>query len=88
MQLETRLRQPLLQIGDGRRIVIIEVRPRREDLDGLETVRRDLGQVVPAQPLIVKEVRGNAEPHINRFNRGSGTSYCTSNRPIPVASLI
>ena len=57
MQLETRLRQPLLQIGDSRWVVIIEMGARREDLDGLETMRRDLDQVIPAQPQIVVEVR-------------------------------
>ena len=40
VQIETRLRQPLLQVGDCGRIVIVEVRPRGEELDGLEAVSR------------------------------------------------
>ena len=61
MQLEPRVREPLLQVGDRRRVVIVEVRPRREQLDRLEPVRRDLEQMVAAQPLAVVEVRRHAE---------------------------
>ena len=56
-QLEAGLGQPLLQVGDRRRVVVVEVRARGEDLDQLETVRRDLQQVIPGQSLIVEEVR-------------------------------
>ena len=61
LQLEARVGEPLLQIRDRRRVVVVEVRPRREDLDALEAVRRDLEQVIAAQALSVVEVRGDAE---------------------------
>ena len=48
VQLEPGLGQPLLQVGDGRRVVVVEMRPRREHLDRLEAVRRDLEQVIAA----------------------------------------
>ena len=49
VQLEPGLRQPLLQVGDRRRVVIVEVRARREQLDRVEPVRRDLQQVLAAR---------------------------------------
>src|SRR5262249_59943323 len=39
------------------------MRPRREHLHRLEPVRGDLGQVVAAQPLVVKEMRRDSEAH-------------------------
>ncbi len=47
-QLEAGFGQPLLQIGDRRRVVVVEMRPGREHLDQLEAVRRDLQQVIAA----------------------------------------
>ena len=61
VQLESGFREPLLQIGDRRRIVVIEMRPRREQLDRLEPMRRDLEQMVAGQPLSVVEVRRHPE---------------------------
>ena len=57
LQQQARFGQPLLQVGDRRRVVIVEMRPRREHLDQLEAMRRDLQQVIPGQPLAVVEVR-------------------------------
>ena len=42
-------------------VVIVEVRARREELDRLEAVRGDVDQVVAAEPVVVEEVRGDAE---------------------------
>ena len=61
VQLEAGFGEPLLQVGDRRRVVVVEVRPRREQLDALEPVRRDLEQVLAAQPLAVVEVRRDPE---------------------------
>ena len=48
VQLEPRFGEPLLQIGDRRRIVVVEMRPCGEELDGFEPVRGDLEQMVAA----------------------------------------
>ena len=64
MQHQPRFLQPLPQLGDRRGVVIVEVRPGGEQLDGLEPVAGDLGQVLPAQPLVVVEVRRNPELHV------------------------
>ena len=45
---EPGLGEPLLQVGDGRRVVVVEVRPRGEQLDRVEAVRGDLEQVLAA----------------------------------------
>src|SRR5262249_62337135 len=56
-----RLGEPLLQVGDRRRVVIVEVRARREDLDHLESVRRDRLEVIAGEAFVMKEVRGHPE---------------------------
>ena len=56
LQHQARFGQPLLQIGDRRRVVVIEMRPGREHLDQLEAMRRDLQQVIPGEALTVEEV--------------------------------
>ena len=61
VQLEPGFGQPLLQVRDRRRVVVVEVRARREHLDRLEAVRRDLEQMIAAQPLAVVEVRRHPE---------------------------
>ena len=61
VQLETGVREPLLQVGDGRRVVVVEVRACREELERFESVRGDLQQVFAAQPLTVVEMRRHAE---------------------------
>jgi len=57
VQLEARLRQPLLEVGDRRWVVIVEVRPRREELDRLEPEAAHLQEMVPGQPMTVIQVR-------------------------------
>ena len=61
VQLETRVREPLLQVRHRRRVVVIEVRARREQLERFESVRGDLQQMFAAQPLTVVEMRRHAE---------------------------
>ena len=61
VQLEPRLGEPLLQIGDGRRAVIVEVRPRGEQFDALEAVRRDFAAGDPGSGAGVIQVRRHAE---------------------------
>jgi hypothetical protein len=55
--------QPLGQLRNRRGVVVIEVTSRGEQFDRLEPVSRYFGQVVPFEPAIVVQVRGNAKPH-------------------------
>ena len=48
--------QPLLQIRHCRGIVVVEMRSRREHLDRLEPMRRDLEQMITGKTLTVVEV--------------------------------
>jgi hypothetical protein len=41
VQRQPGLRQPLLEVGDARRIVVVDVRSRRAQFDGLESRRGD-----------------------------------------------
>ena len=61
VQRQPGLRQPLLQIGHRRRVVVIEVRARRKHFDRLEPVRGDLEQMIAREPLAVIEVRRHPE---------------------------
>ena len=61
VQRQAPLGQPAAQVTDARGVVVVEVRPRREQLDGVEPVCADLEQMVPTQPLTVIEVRRDAE---------------------------
>ena len=61
VQRKPRLREPLLEIGYRRRIVIIEVRPGCEHFNAIEPVGTDLEQVIPGQPIVVVEVRRHPE---------------------------
>ena len=63
MERQSRLLQPLAQLGNRRRVVVVEVAARGEHLDRLEPVRRNLRQVIAAQALGVKEVRRNTKTH-------------------------
>src|SRR5439155_9699873 len=54
-------REPLLQVGDGGRVVIVEMRPGREDFDRLESVRCDVEEMLAAQPLTVVQMRRDPE---------------------------
>ena len=57
-------RQPVGQRIDGGRVVIVEMAARREELDLFEPVAGDLREVLPLEPLVVIEVRGNPELHV------------------------
>ena len=61
MKLEARIRQPRLEVGDGGGVVVIEVRAGGEQLDRFEAIRRDLQQMLPAEPLTVIETRRDAK---------------------------
>ena len=72
-------RQPVGQRVDGGRVAIVEMTARREQLDLLEPVAGDLRQVLPVEPLVVIEVRGNPELHVlSGVYGGSRTSDCTT----------
>ena len=51
MQREPRVVQPFGQGEGGAAIVVVEVIAHREDLDGIEPVRRDLDQVIPIETI-------------------------------------
>ncbi len=61
VQRESRLLQPFLQSARGGLDVIVEVAARREHFDAVESVRRDLQQVIPREALAVIEMRGDPE---------------------------
>ena len=48
--------EPLLEIRDGRGIPVVEMRPRRKHLDGLEPMSGDLEQMIAGKTLSVVEV--------------------------------
>jgi hypothetical protein len=56
VKLQARIGQPLGEPVYRLRVVIIEVRPRGEQLDRFEAVRRDMHEVLARQPRFVKEV--------------------------------
>ncbi len=60
-QLHAGFGEPLLQVRDRRRVVVVEMRAGRIHLDPLESVRRDLQEMLAAQALPVIEVRGDPE---------------------------
>jgi hypothetical protein len=75
--------EPLLELGNRRGAVIVEMRPRGEELHRFESVRRDLEQMVARQPLRVVKMRRHAElsfrhepkhPFYRRLYRGTDLS--------------
>src|SRR5687768_2938170 len=68
MDLEACVHEPFGQRGDRLFVVIVEVRPGGEELDGFEAVRSDVDQVLAAEPMLVKEVRRDAEAVHTRTN--------------------
>ena len=80
VQREPCVGQPVGQPRNRLVVVIVEVRPRGEHLHGLETVRRDMHEVVAAQPGFVKEVRGNAVAGVRQ------TTILAGPRALPQAS--
>ena len=69
--------QPVPELGDRRVAAIVEVAPRGEELDGLEPVARDLGQMIVLEPPVVIKVRGNPEAH------GTARSCLSEPRIVP-----
>ena len=63
-QIEACLGEPLLKIGHDRGIVKVQMRARREKLDRLEAVRRNLNQMLPREPLCVKQSRRDTKAAI------------------------
>ena len=61
VELEPGVAEPRREGIDRGRVVIVEMGAGREDLDGLETVSRNLQQMVPPEPLGVIEVRRDTE---------------------------
>ncbi len=55
------IRERLLQLGNRALVFVRQVRTVREQLDGVEAVRRDLDQVIAAQPFVVIQVGGDGE---------------------------
>src|SRR4029078_10260282 len=70
--------EPLLQVGNRRRIVVIEVRAGGEQLDHLEAVRRDRLEMIARQPLVMEKVRRN--PERSCAHRPNSLSYSSSSR--------
>ena len=64
MDFEARVGEPFGQLRDRPFVVIVEVRSGREQLDGLEAVRGDVDQVLAGQPVLVEQVRRDAEMSI------------------------
>ena len=63
VQPQARLLQPLRELSDRGPVVVVEMGSRRKQLDRLEAVAGDLGQVLTAQSLLVIEVCRYAEVH-------------------------
>ena len=63
VQTQPRSRQPRLERRDGSRVVIVEMRAGRDELDRVEAVGRDLLEMVAREPLAVIELRRDPEPH-------------------------
>jgi hypothetical protein len=64
VQRHARVIEPLRKRPDCRLIVVVEVRSRGEELDAVEAVRRDVDEVFPVEPLLVKEMRGHAKAQV------------------------
>jgi hypothetical protein len=87
------LTQPPDELVDRRSVVVVEVAPRGEQLDAVESALGELAQVAPAQPLVVIQVRGDAEPHVRAtpfleavdasFYPSSSTCWASSSRSLP-----
>ena len=66
VQREASLREPLLQVRDRGRIVIVDVRPGGEDLHGLESLGSYLDEVIPTESLVMIQVSRNSEQALAR----------------------
>src|SRR5205823_1737204 len=63
VQREGRVRQPLDEQRDRRRVVVVEMTARREHFDRLEPVRCDGREMIAAESLVVVQVRRDAEAY-------------------------
>ncbi len=61
VQRQPGLSQPLLQIRDSGRVVVIEMRARRKHFDRLEPVRGNLEQMIAREPPAMIQVRRHPE---------------------------
>jgi hypothetical protein len=61
MQPQPCVRQPFAELGDRASVPVVEVGACRENLDRVEVVRRDMDEVVAAQPRFMEEVGRDAE---------------------------
>jgi hypothetical protein len=61
MQLETRFGQPFAEGPNRVGVTVIEMRARREHFERLESVRRDMDEMLAVQTLFVKQMRRDAE---------------------------
>ena len=72
MESQARVRQPFREMLDGDVVVIVEMGTRREDLNGVESMRRDVHQVLARQTRLMKQVRRNPETALSQtINRSS-----------------
>src|SRR5687768_7314405 len=81
MQRQAGVGQPFAELGDGVRVVIVEVGTGGEHLDGVEIVRGDMDEVVAREPRFVEEVRRDAEgarqkTDLNRAGLKTGPYTC------------
>ena len=84
-------RQPLAERLDGARVVVVEVRLRREQLDAGEPVGLDGLQVFEREPFVVEEVRRESKEHgevpgASGVREPSIVVHRTSSRCLPSSS--
>jgi hypothetical protein len=65
MQRQSSGRQPLAQPGRRGGVVIVEVRPRRKELDRVEPRVRNRLQMRAPERRVMKQMGGNPESHGN-----------------------
>ena len=61
MQLDVAFLEPAGQRLDGTVVVIVEMRSRGEQLDGVEALASDLDDVLAREPLVMEQMGGHAE---------------------------
>jgi hypothetical protein len=78
MQFQPGVGQPLGKLRAGAIVVVVEMRPGREQFDRVEAVRGDVDEVIAGQPVLVEEVRRNAEARLRGGGASRSRSYCRS----------
>ena len=66
---QARVREPFREMLDGGDVVIVEMGTRREDLNGVESMRRNVHQVFARQTRLMKQVRRNPEAALSQNNQ-------------------